>query len=86
MGAGIYRPQGYQAFPDTSAKDICQQGGGKASTETRKHQTMRGSGNRECRGAKLPLPGDLGVSPRLKFPQDWGTQGVEKRSINNIRL
>jgi hypothetical protein len=31
------------------------------------------------RGAGFFLPGVWGCPPNLKFPQDWGIQGVEKR-------
>lgn len=33
------------------------------------------------RGAGDILPGVMGVSPSPKIPQDWGTQGVDKRSM-----
>jgi hypothetical protein len=28
--------------------------------------------------------GGWGYPPTLKFPQDWGIKGVEKRLINNL--
>jgi hypothetical protein len=33
---------------------------------------------------KAPLLGVWGYPPTLKFPQDWGIKGVEKRLINNL--
>ena len=32
-----------------------------------------------CRGAKLPCQGSGGHPQTQKVPQDWGTEGVEKR-------
>ena len=37
----------------------------------------------ECRGAS-PLCRGLGDTPNLKFPQEWGKEGVEKTLLNDL--
>jgi len=41
------------------------------------NSSKRLGNNRGVQRGFTPLPRAWGVSPSLKFPQDWGTEGVE---------
>jgi hypothetical protein len=48
------------------------------------YQCIRSFANGGVQRGFTPLPRDWECPPVSKFPQEWGTQGVERRLLNNL--